>query len=294
MATKINDENKIEWENGSTPLSAANLNKANTITANTINDVIDDVSTLTNSVETKNSIKKYSNGSVVSSVVCGDDDVTVSGKDLNVTENLNITKDVNVAGGQKIVVDNIEAHSLNNAINATVTNVKNSINGHAISDIFEDNGTTVKSSTNSTNATNANYAILALNVTNPPLRKVPLLDNPVLLSAQSGMQDINFNQNINGGDTIEIWYISNSNITTIAQGERYSLVSVQIKTCASSSGGGIGAIGSGFFKDIGEIWGTEKSSQYSIYPTKISLTAMQKSGPSYEVLYIGQIYKLNY
>lgn len=169
------------------------------------------------------------------------------------------------------------------AINAKhADNVTKTINGKPITGIdgiFEKDGTTVK---------------LALNVVNPPARKIALLDDPVLLPAQSGMQDILFNQDIIGGDTIEIWYTSNPNITSVAQGERYSLVNVQVKTCSSSSGGGIGAIGSGFFRDIGEIWSTDKSSQYDIYPGKISLTAMQKSGPSYEPLYIGQIYKLNY
>ena len=155
----------IEWLNGTanehnTPLSATNLNSINKDTETALNAIIDDVANKTTAInenmENKNYIKKYSGDSVVSSVVCGANDVTVTGKDLKVDNN------IEAAQGKTVYTDylssrNNQNHVVNGKISSAVAadNVSSTIGGKDITGtngIFEDNGTTAKNATNATNS----------------------------------------------------------------------------------------------------------------------------------------------
>lgn len=156
----------IEWLNGTsnehnTPLSATNLNSINKDTETALNAIIDDVAdkttTINENMENKNYIKKYNGDSVVSSVVCGDNDITVTGKDLKVDNNLEM------GTGKMVYTDNISSkHNPGYVVTGTISNATTSVNVSStiggkditgVNGIFEDNGITAKNATNATNST---------------------------------------------------------------------------------------------------------------------------------------------
>lgn len=157
----------------------------------------------------------------------------------------------------KVSVDNI-VDGTTPAANAT--NVTTNINGNAISDIFESNGTTVKNATNSanaTNATNATYATYASSDTS----KGTIEERLTNLGFKQG--SVELNTALTGYSYIQV-----TKNTILRQGN-YVLLNLTLKSNGSGTFGGlnqeIGTISTAFLPSQTQTYNAIVSSECSDY-----------------------------
>lgn len=127
------------------------------------------------------------------------------------------------------------------------TNVTNSINGNAISDIFENDGTTVKNATNA--VVNSNGGFSSLTLDSNGILKIGniIIPQKQLLWTGQTTSDLNLSQyGLNVGDIIEIEYCLYNSTTQEAVDQSNSFLKIRIK--GDSDDPGIGpSIQGGYF-----------------------------------------------
>lgn len=156
LATRegLTDGNLVKWDgtkktlvpdttvasNASSALSKANANAA-------------EISTIKTTYQTKTD---NTLGTTSKTVVGAINEVKGTADDANSKASVNATEISNIKNGTTVVKNADHANTASNA-----TNVTTNINGHAITDIFETNGTTVKEATHAGKATSADKATQA-------------------------------------------------------------------------------------------------------------------------------------
>lgn len=159
LATRegLTDGNLVKWDgtkktlvpdttvasNASSALSKANANAT-------------EISTIKTTYQTKTD---NTLGTTSKTVVGAINEVKGTADGANSKASVNATEISNIKNGTTVVKNADHANTASNASNAT--NVTTNINGHAITDIFETNGTTVKEATRAGKATSADKATQA-------------------------------------------------------------------------------------------------------------------------------------
>ena len=150
----LTDGNLVKWDgtkktlvpdttvasNASSALSKANANAA-------------EISAIKTTYQTKTD---NTLGTTSKTVVGAINEVKETADDANSKASVNATEISNIKNGTTVVKNADHANAASNA-----TNVTTNINGHAITDIFETNGTTVKEATHAGKATSADKATQA-------------------------------------------------------------------------------------------------------------------------------------
>ena len=156
MATRegLTDGNLVKWDNTKKTLVPDTTVASNASSAlSKANENATEISAIKTTYQTKTDNTLETNSKTVVGAI---NEVKDTADGANSKASVNATEISNIKNGTTVVPN---ADHANAAVNAT--NVTTNINGHAISSIFETNGTTVKEATHAGKATSADKATQA-------------------------------------------------------------------------------------------------------------------------------------